>query len=381
MSEIGLLGGPDDEQYDERPAGRRRAPRQRRRGPGCLLALVVLAVLVGGGYYGVSKGIDKVQSAFGSADDYPGPGSGTISYEVKAGDTATDIGRGLKAAGVVASVDAFIDAAQGDPQSSSIQAGFYSLKKEMKASEALNVLVDPKNLESVSVTIPEGYRVGQIVSAIVKATDFKEKALTQLLDDPSQIGLPAEADGNVEGYLYPATYSVTPATTPTSLLTEMVAKTAEVEGQLDVATKASALGYTPHQIMTVASILEYEANNDADYAKVARVIYNRLDDGMALQLDSTVSYVSKREGDVWTTAAERDSDSLYNTYKHTGLPPGPIGSPGEASIKAALNPAEGNWLYFVPDFESGTTLFTDSYAQHLRNVAKAKAFCQTSDKC
>ena len=103
----------------------------------------------------------------------------------------------------------------------------------------------------------------------------------------------------------------------------------------------------------MASILEYEANRSEDYPKVARVLYNRLDQGMPLQLDSTVSYVSKRSGDVWTTAAERSNTSAYNTYANTGLPPGPIGSPGEETIEAALSPAKGDWLYFVPDYDGG----------------------------
>ena len=80
-------------------------------------------------------------------------------------------------------------------------------------------------------------------------------------------------------------------------------------------------------------------------------------------------------------AAERASDSRYNTYRHRGLPPGPIGSPGEATIKAALHPADGDWLYFVPDFQHHTTLFTSSYKQHLKNVAKAKKYCQTHSEC
>ena len=105
------------------------------------------------------------------------------------------------------------------------------------------------------------------------------------------------------------------------------------------------------------------------------MLYNRLAKGMPLQLDSTVAYVSQRSGDVWTTAAERANTSAYNTYAHAGLPPGPIGSPGEETIKAALLPAKGDWLYFVPDYEHHTTHFSKTYAEHQIWVAKLKAYC------
>ena len=147
----------------------------------------------------------------------------------------------------------------------------------------------------------------------------------------------------------------------------MVAKTMAVAKSLDIGTRARALGLTGEQVLTVASILEFEGKLDEDYPKIARVLYNRIADGMPLQLDSTVSYVSGREGDVWTTPEERANPSLYNTYQNPGLPPGPIGSPGEKTIEAALNPAEGTWLYFLAtDLETGETTFSNTYAEHVR---------------
>ena len=135
-------------------------------------------------------------------------------------------------------------------------------------------------------------------------------------------------------------------------------------------------------MLTVASILEYEANHSEDYPKVARVLYNRLAKGMPLQLDSTVAYVSQRSGDVWTTAAERANTSAYNTYAHAGLPPGPIGSPGEETIKAALAPAKGDWLYFVPDYEHHTTHFSEDLrrAPEVGGEA-ARRYCAKSEEC
>ena len=361
--------------HDDEPAPRRR------RGRGCLPVLLVLVVLGAGAWFGGHFVYDELSSRLGPAPDYAGPGTGTVLYQVKEGDTSADIGRDLKAKGVVKSVDAFNDAARSNDKSRSIQVGYYQLKKQMKASEALDVLVNPTNLIQSLVVVPEGARVRQIVKTIVDKTDIPKRAVTAALANPKAIGLPAEANGNPEGYLFPATYTVPPKQTAVGLLRQMVAKGVEVDQSLDLATKAEAVGLTPEQVLTVASILEYEANHAPDYPKVARVLYNRLAKGMPLQLDSTVAYVSQRSGDVWTTAAERANTSAYNTYAHTGLPPGPIGSPGEETIKAALAPAKGDWLYFVPDYEHHTTHFSETYAEHQVWVAKLKAFCAKSDVC
>jgi peptidoglycan lytic transglycosylase G len=366
-------------EYDDHPD--EPAPRRRRRGRGCLPVLLVLAVLVGAVFFGGRYVYDELSSKFGPAPDYAGPGVGTVLYQVKDGATSVDIGRELKSKNVVKSVDAFNDAARGNDKSRNIQVGYYQLKKQMKAEDALDVLVNPDNLIQSLVVVPEGARVRQIVKAIVDKTDISKQAVTAALKNPEAIGLPAQAKGNPEGYLFPATYTVPPKQDAVGLIRQMVTKGVTVEKSLDLATKAKEVGLTPEQVLTVASILEYEANHSEDYPKVARVLYNRLAKGMPLQLDSTVSYVSQRSGDVWTTASERANTSAYNTYAHPGLPPGPIGSPGEETIKAALGPAKGDWLYFVPDYEHHTTHFSETYAEHQKWVAKLKAYCAKSEEC
>jgi UPF0755 protein len=375
------------ERYDEHDDERIEHPEydephtRRRRGWGCLPVLLVFVVLAGGVWFGGRYAYDEISSRLGPAPDYSGPGSGAVLYQVKEGSTSADIGRELKAEGVVKSVDAFSEAARDDDKSRNIQVGYYPLKKQMKASEALAILVDPKNMVQSLVVVPEGARVRQIVKTIVAKTDIKKLAVTAALANPEAIGLPAAAKGNPEGYLFPATYSVPPKQTALGLIRQMVAKSVEVEKALDLESKSARVGLTPEQVLTVASILEYEANRSEDYPKVARVLYNRLEKGMPLQLDSTVSYVSQREGDVWTTAAERADNSAYNTYAHAGLPPGPIGSPGEETIKAALAPADGNWLYFVPDYEAKTTRFSETLKEHNKWVAKLREYCRTSEDC
>lgn len=347
----------------------------------CAVVLAVLAVLVGGAGVLLSNGLDRAQDLLGGPADYSGQGTGSVLFEVEEGQAASTIGSNLKTAGVVRSVEAFTDAAADEPDSRGIQVGYYQLRKKMAAQDALAVLIDPDNLVQAAVTIPEGARVRDVVQSIVADTDITQQALTKALRDEEALALPTAARGNPEGYLFPATYPVSPKQTAAQLLGEMVSQSRQVTESLNIRAGAKSLGLTTEQVITVASILEYEANRPADYPKVARVIYNRLDQGIPLQLDSTVSYASGREGDVWTTAEERAGDSRYNTYRYRGLPPGPIGSPGEETLQAALRPARGDWLYFVPDFAEDKTLFTASYAQHLRNVERAKQYCRTHEEC
>jgi UPF0755 protein len=162
----------------------------------------------------------------------------------------------------------------------------------------------------------------------------------------------------------------------------MVARTVDEAASLHLAGKAKELGYSAHDVMTVASLVQAEARLDRDFPKVARVIYNRLDKKMPLQFDSTVHYATGKDGSVGTSAEARSSSSAYNTYRVAGLPPTPISAPGEQALKAALNPADGSWLYFVttnPD--TGETKFATSYAAHLENVAQFKKWCAQSTTC
>ncbi len=385
MSDFGLIrDGEDLGQHPEEPPPSRhtsgsRGPRKRR---GWIPALLVLLLIGGGLYYAGSYGFDKLKEHFAAAPDYTGPGTGSVVFEVKKGDSVAAMGRGLRKADVVKSVDSFVEAARKEPRASSIQVGFYQLKKQMKSSDALATLVQPDNMIQTTVTVPEGSRASSIVSRIAKETDFKKAQLERLLQQPGRLGLPATAKGNPEGYLYPATYVVTPDMSALDLLRQMVAKTVSVEKDLDLATKAEAVGMTPEEVLTTASILEFEASRDEDYPKVARAIYNRLDTGMPLQSDATVAYANDKSGTVYTSDAERALDSPYNTYKNTGLPPGPIGSPGEKTIRAALNPSSGDQRFWVVvNLRTGETRYAHSYADHLKNVALFRKYCQTSDAC
>lgn len=356
--------------------GGRRAERPPRGGGRGFGTIIVLGLIVVALFFGYQKAKD----VFGGPEDYSGAGTGSVTVEIPAGSNGQQIANILAKQDVVKSAEAFYQLSIKDERAQTIQPGFYTLKKQMSSEYALRALIDRKNRVEGKVTIPEGARVGQIVTLIAKNTEISEKALTTALEKPDTLGLPAVAKDNPEGYLFPATYTVEPGTTATQLLKQMVKKTLDTAKKLDIGERAQALGLSGEEVLTVASILEYEAKKDEDYPKVARVLYNRLKIGMALQLDSTVSYVSKRKGDVFTTQAERDDPSEYNTYQHTGLPPGPIGSPGEKTIEAALNPAEGNWLYFVAiNLETGETVFSETKAEHDRAVEKLRDYCRSAD--
>lgn len=390
MSDIGVgsshregdqNGGEDG---DLRPGGDPRPPdRAPRKGRmGLLPVLAVLLVLLVGGFFVGRYAVAKASDLFGSAPDYPGPGTGSVQFQVKQGDTSTTIAQGLKKSGVVKSVQAFLDAARKNDRSRSIQVGFYGLKKQMKAEEALVVLIDSKNLVQGRVVIPEGYRAKEVPAAVAKTTDISAASVRRALADPARLGLPPEAGGKVEGYLFPATYTVTPGETAVELLRAMVAQTVAAEKDLDLSAKAAELGMTSQQVLTVASMLEYEGSRDEDYPKIAQAIYNRLKAGMPIQSDATVAYANNLSGTVYTTAAQRANPSPYNTYAHPGLPPGPIGSPGTKTIEAALNPKPGPWLYWVVvNLRTGETKFNTTYSGHLRDVQDLQKYCQTSSAC
>ena len=383
-----LLAGSDEPEPAYHPGGRRR--RERSRVPGCLAALVALAVVVGGLYVAVSWGVDKLGDQFSGAEDYSGPGSGEVTFQVAAGDTVAQMGRNLKEQGVVASVDAFISAASANPDAKGIQAGYYPLQKEMKAADVIEVLVDPSNQVKATVTIPEGLRLTDIVKILAKKTDFSKADFEKVLAKPGQLGLPDYADGNPEGYLFPATYDFGPDATPKSMLTAMVTRWRQAAKDADLEAKAAELGYTPQEIMIIASLVQAEGRGD-DMAKIARVIYNRLegpgDKGGTngrLQIDATVAYgLGLSPGSTELTQEQLDTPTPYNTRLNVvGLPPTPIEAPGDEAIQAAVDPADGPWYYYVTvDLATGETRFYESYDGFLEGQALYKQYCTTSDRC
>ncbi len=200
-----------------------------------------------------------------------------------------------------------------------------------------------------------------------------------MLEKPKALGLPSWAKDNPEGFLFPATYDVEPDATAASVLAQLVKRFNQALVDTDLETRAAAVGKSPLEVLTIASLIQAEAKLAVDFPKIARVIYNRLDDGMKLQFDTTVIYANGGKKSVTTTAEQRAKDSPYNTYMYAGLPPGPIDSPGQAAIEAALAPAEGDWIYFVavnPD--TGETKYGVTAAEHARNVEEFRAWLRAN---
>ena len=373
--------------YDYVPGGRRRKGRGLK---GCVAVLVALVVLLGGFYVVLTQGVSWVADQFQGPDDYPGPGTGSVEFTVNEGDTTAQIGRNLKAEGVTKSVQAFIDAAAGEPDSSGIQVGDYELQKQMKAADALEVLIDPANLIGFpTVTIPEGLRLTEIVSTLADNTDFPERAWNRALQQPDRIGLPDYAEGNAEGYLFPATYEVKPGMKPVAILKMMVARWNEAAEAADLEAKAAELGHTPAELMIIASLIEAEGRGD-DMPKISRVIYNRLDGpgdkggtNGTLGIDASIAYgLGLSPGSTELTPEQLAEDTPYNTRIHAGLPPTPIEAPGDDAIAAAANPAEGDWYYYVTvDLSTGETKFYEDYDGFLEGRDEYKAYCETSDRC
>ncbi|MFI7364979.1 endolytic transglycosylase MltG [Streptomyces sp. NPDC050149] len=227
---------------------------------------------------------------------------------------------------------------------------------------------EPKTAEQArSLVIPEGWRASQVYAAADKALG-EPAGTTEKAVATADLPLPAEAKGNPEGYLFPATYPVTSATTPQSLLRYMVDTAQSRFGADHITAGAQRNNVSVYQTVTIASIVQAEADTGSDMGKVARVIHNRLDRGMPLQMDSTLNYALNRST-LDTTTGDTKIDSPYNSYERKGLPPTPIGNPGEQAMVAAIGPTSGPWLYFVT-VAPGDTRFTDDYAEQQRNVAE-----------
>ncbi|MGW7265372.1 endolytic transglycosylase MltG [Streptomyces sp. NPDC054842] len=227
--------------------------------------------------------------------------------------------------------------------------------------------MDDEDKRPTSLLIPEGWRAGQVYDAVDRALRLPAGSTKKSLGK-ADLKLPNDAEGNPEGYLFPATYPLEEKSTPESLLKFMVA-TANKQfngGQITAGAQRNAMNV--YQAVTIASIVQAEAATKDDMGKVARVIFNRLERGMPLQMDSTINYALNRST---LTTSEKDTklDNPYNSYQRMGLPPTPIANPGEEAMRAAINPTPGDWLYFVT-VKPGDTRFTAVYEEHQRNVAE-----------
>ena len=323
----------------------------------------------------------QIISRLSGAPDFPGPGSGAVQVQIEPGETLAQIGNSLKDLGVVASVDGFISAANDNPDSGSIAPGLYNLLLEMKSSDAILALLDPANRVVTRVVIPEGKRVTWIIDKLATETGIPLADFEAAVAKADELGLPDYAEGNAEGFLFPATYEFGPGKTAEQMIGEMISRfNTEAKG-IDLEARSAQMGRTPYEIVIIASLLEGEGQ-PRDFAKVARVAYNRLAEPMPLQFDSAVNY-GLGIADVLLTTELLNTPTDYNVYLNPGLTPTPINNPGALALEAALNPENGDWLYFITtDLLTTETKFTQSYEEFLVFKDELLAFCDANpDVC
>jgi UPF0755 protein len=277
---------------------------------------------------------------------------------------------------VVKSAGAFVSAEAANEGSSRIGPGTYTLKRLMSGAGAVALMLDPVSRASSRVVLPEGLRLTQTIETAAIASKIPVSEFDAVLQDPAQLNLPSWAKDQPEGFMFPAAYDLTGDESAMSLLQDFVDRFNQASSDTDLVSRSAVIGMSPYDVLIVASLLQGEGTPN-DFAKIARVIYNRLDAGMPLQLDSTVAFglgITRLS----LTQAQLDSQTPYNTYVIKGLPPTPINSPGEAAINAALNPAKGSWIYFVtvnPDTKE--TKFARSYEKFLRLKREYLAYLES----
>jgi UPF0755 protein len=347
----------DDHEYE---VIRHRRRSTVRRIVGWTIVIVVVVVVVAGllAWRSVQRRVDP-----------PGDPGPQVAVIVPEGSTTDDIGELLEAEGVITDDTVFryyIRFRGGGP----FQAGTYTLQENSSMQQAIDVLSDgPAPPPFVEFTVPEGLTLPEITEAMAGGiSTLNVDTLNQLVASGQVRSRyqPPEIP-TLEGFLFPETYRLDEGTDELTALQGMVNQFDGVADQLDLAGGAARLGITPYQALVVASLVQEEAGIPEDSGKIARVIYNRLAQGIPLGIDATICY-ALGERPCELTEADLEIDSPYNSRTHAGLPPTAIAAPGRAAIEAALNPPEGPWLYYVLDPEAeieGGHFFTADYSEFL----------------
>lgn len=308
---------------------------------------------------GLTFGFNALRNGVPSAPDYPtrvvAASDSEVVIEIPAGTTGSEIAKLLFTNGVVKSSLSYFRIAVVDPRSEKVSPGAHRLTLEISAAQALEQLLDHNRIPNL-LKVFEGAWKSEIIDSMV-VYGFSKKEIDTAF---KVLSLPVGFK-NAEGLLFPAQYSFPAGTTAAQVAQAMVDRfRSEKSGQ----NILSAIGkYSPLQLLTIASIVQSEGDT-ADFAKVSRVIRNRLEIGMPLQMNSTVHYIEKVRGEIFLSTSSTLIKSPYNTYQRYGLPPTPIGNPGVAAMDAALQPSEGDWLYFIT-VAPGDTRFTASNNQFI----------------
>lgn len=398
------VDSPDVEPPDEPSDADRAAAARRRHRRWLIFAVVVLVVIVAA----LAAVFVIWRSTADEVPDYQGQGDTEVVIRVQSGDSIEDIATTLAEAGVVASPEAFQNQAALDADVQALRPGYYKVKQNASAQATADALVAKENRvghvrlipgrqladvtavstdSSAAPTVVPGYISDITAAACVPLNGqqdcFTADELWQVAEtaDPATLGVVEWAADAVraapdprkrlEGMVLPGDFDIPPGSTPEQALKAVLSASAALWNGTDIIADAAARGITPYQAAIIASLVEREAIV-SDMPKVSRVVYNRLAIPMKLEFDSTVNYALDRAS-IATSAADRANPSPYNTYAVMGLPPTPISSPGPDAVEAALNPAEGSWLFFVKANDKGESCFSVTIEQHEACVAQARA--------
>lgn len=370
----------------------REAARRRTRGTAVLVASILLII-------GLVAWIAVARNLSGSKD-FAGTGNGEEQVvQIPEGSSLSALGPELEERGIVGSDGAFQTAAANNPDSDNIQPGFYRLEGEMSANSAVEALLDPeKRITPLQVyggaTLMDinvlGGQTRHGIFSMIQAVTCGDQPGGDCVNveklhnaaanaDPAELGVPEWARETVaaragdakrlEGLIAPGEYIIDPQASAEDILQDLVTRSTKQYDSTDIVNRAQAIGLSPYELLTAASLVEREAPA-GEFDKVARVILNRLDEPMRLEFDSTVNY-GLPSVEVATTDEDRKRVTPWNTYAMDGLPQTPISSPSIEAIDAMEHPAEGNWLFFVTVDKDGTTVFNDTFEQHLNDTQRA----------
>lgn len=346
--------------------------RKRRRTTIFLIVLVLFAAVV----FFAAQTLKPMLTGF-TAADYPGPGTGSVQFVVPEGASARSVAADLKTEDVVASEQAFVEALAAANGTGALQPGTFAMRSQMKASDAVTVLLatDPAKVHYAAVE--QNLRIGETLAVLAKSTGIDLSEFEKLAKEPAEFGLPAKVK-NLEGYLAPGEYRFPVELDAKGILAQMVAATKENLVAAGVTDSTEQF-----RVLTIASIIEFEGS-EANYSEISGAIENRINNPNGethgfLQSDATVAYGLGIKSYNLTTAQKEDKTNLYNTYANAGLPVGPIGSPGAKAIEAAAHPESNSYYFWVTvNLKTGETLFASTYAQHQVNVAKYVAWCDAN---
>lgn len=310
-----------------------------------------------------------------------------VNFTVNEGDTISSVATRLETAGIIANATIFrwYVSTKG---TIALTPGYYALKPKDNAGSIIETLSTPPAQTFISVTFPEGMTVTQMAKRLSEKMTFMkpEDFMAAANSSDTVSALRPKSVTSLEGLLFPDTYQISGDDTEARVVARLVSMMERVSRQVELTAGAKARGFSPYEILIIASLIEREAKVATDRSKIAQVIYNRLSKKMKLEIDASVKY-GQDPAMTWTEM--KATDTPYNTYINAGLPPTPIANPGKASIQAALAPfgapptsdpactglpvgVKCEYLYYVLADEAGGHVFATTYEQHLLNVEKSK---------